>query len=186
MKIHMKRVLVLTLACWIFMATFQTHAQEKDDISLFGGYSSYLFEKDGNRGWNASLAGNLAKHLAFVVDASGHRKPASDFNLLFGPRYIHMIRNRVTPFTHILIGLEHESRRAHFSGLFSPISYRPNNAFACSLGFGADIRVRNWFSVRAFQLDVLVFKANGFPINLDGYLRASFGAVFRLNKAAKS
>jgi hypothetical protein len=183
----MKRKLLLALACLALMATLESQAQEKGDISTFGGYSHYIV--DGNNGWNVSLAGNVTKHLALVTDASEHFKSANyakkDFSLTFGPRYIHTIRNRVTPFAHFLFGLEHESPRARYEGLFSKPSYRALNALVYIIGGGADVRISNRLSVRALQIDLGCYKNSSSIIGLDGYLRASFGVVFRLTNASK-
>jgi len=181
----LKRTSVAALALGVLLAAFEAHAQEKGDISVFGGYSPYLFEnKAGNKGWNASLEGNVFRHMALVADVSGHTAPASDFSLLFGPRYVHTIRNRVTPFVHFLFGLEHESRQATITGLFSPIIYEPKNSFALGLGAGVDVKVSDRLSVRVIQLDPIIFFNNNFLFGWDGHLRASLGVVLRLNKAS--
>jgi hypothetical protein len=205
---------VLILSLWVLATPFEAYAQEKGLITFYGGYSRAVADYDESRGWQVSLAGNVTRHFALVADASGHanksstnfnaygyfingtyaygtyasRKEFRDFNLLFGPRYAHTIGNRVTPFTHFLYGLEHVSRQYTATFESAAVSNERNfvNKWAFLLGGGVDIKVNNRLSVRALQLDLLAFKDQGQAFGWDGYVRASFGAVYRLSKSAKS
>jgi hypothetical protein len=192
----MNKIIVSLLVFWVLMTAFDAYAQEKNDISIFGGYSYIVYPKlSGCRGWNASLASNVKKHLALAADLSGQyqsrnsanglsRGKYRDFSFLFGPRYVHSIRNRVTPYAQILFGLHHRSDQG--TDTLWGMTYRymnSLNAFAVAIGGGIDVRVNDRFSVRVLQLDGIMMRNNRFFLGWDGYGRASFGAVFHLNKS---
>jgi hypothetical protein len=200
----MNRAPVMVLACLMVIMTFEAHAQEKGDLNVFGGYSHLYPKLEGHQGWNASMAVNVSKHFALAFDVSGHyysghheysdgsgyyseNEKYKDFNILIGPRYVNSIHNRVTPFAHFLVGLHHRSDRGSDTIYGNTYSYdNTGNFFAGAIGGGVDIRITNRLSVRAFQLDCIFMKSSRFFLGWDGYVRASFGVVLRLNKASKS
>ena len=166
------------------MTQFAAKAQERGEISVSGGYSQQWELFAAMHGWDASVAGNVMKHLALVADISGYYNSATfyqtqykyrNYSFLFGPRYLHTIGSRWTPFAHFLIGGYRQTQ--HASG--SPYDSRSNsgNCFALDLGGGFDIRVSNRFSIRPLQLDLERISNR----DSNGYFgRTSFGVVYRL------
>jgi hypothetical protein len=190
-----KKALVFLWPCLVWILPFTAKAQEKGEISVFGGYS-YRWNTNENHGWHASIAGNIARHLAIVGDFSGHYGSNSyagyafqtgdrsrGYAFLFGPRYVHTIQKRWTPFAHALVGVERHSSEGWYSwgGETNKISYGPNpdNVFAVAFGGGLDINLCRRISVRALQVDGVGIADGGF---WGYYVRASVGVVFHLNK----
>ncbi len=167
---------------------FTVKAQERGEISVFGGYVCEPSIFDMKSGWEASLAGNILPHVALVADFSGYRGSSlvsffssevlheSKYNLLFGPRYTHTFWNRLTPFIHVQFGTSKDSRR-------SSTTYKETTKTSPALatGGGLDARVSNRVSLRMLQVDVI--KAENLHINSTS-ARVSFGAVIRLNKVS--
>jgi hypothetical protein len=162
---------------------FASKAQDRGEISVFGGYSYLNDVFSSKHGWNASLAGNVTRHVALVADFSGHYGPESwfqsanrNYSFLFGPRYVYTIGKRWTPFAHALIGNFWETQNIGGSPAV-PSGSTSTNWLALDLGGGVDIRMSSRISVRALQLDIVRI-SNG--NSHDHYGRVSFGAVFRL------
>jgi hypothetical protein len=197
--------ILLCVFFWAAATPITLMAQERGEISLFGGYSRlYALWSDAQQGWNVSLAGNVAKNVALVGDVSGLYSSANyaysgyTFNgrtilaayneesrcgyhtFMFGPRLVVTIKNRFTPFVHFLAGEERYSLRQHHvsDSIVQDIS-SSHNYFAVSIGIGADIKINNRVSIRPIQLDAIGPRQSG-HWDLQG--RTSFGAVFRLDK----
>jgi opacity protein-like surface antigen len=174
----------------VTVAPSAADAQDRGEISVFGGYSYLYHLFSAQHGWNASVASNVTKHIALVADFSGHygsetylesENTHRDYSFLFGPRYVHTIGKRCTPFAHALIGNYRETHNT--SGL--PAAYNRSiskNRLALGFGIGLDIRVSDRISIRALQLDIVSIENSGFG---DYYGRASFGAVFSLTGGPK-
>jgi hypothetical protein len=166
------------------MVSFPAMAQDVGEIGVFGGYSESFELFSSQHGWNASIAGIAATHLALVADFSWYTGKESyyeyrDCTFLFGPRYVHGIGKRWTPFVHGLLGLY--QRNQDPSG--SMASYNvpgSRNLFALDLGGGIDVRVNNRLLVRILQLDGLRSSDGHW-----GYGRVSFGAVICLTGVSK-
>jgi hypothetical protein len=177
----MKRITLLFLSCLALMLPSAAQAQERGEISVFGGFSGILDIWDSRSGWDVSLAGNVTKHVALVADISGHHSDESpgwfggpsshSYTYVFGPRYVHTFGQRWTPFAHVLVGAYSETSQG--------IS-RTMPAFA--FGGGLDIRIADWFSVRVPQIDFVKAKDNDRKCD---YARIAVGAVFRLRRASQ-
>jgi hypothetical protein len=178
----MKRITLLFLFCLALMLPFAAQAQERGEISVFGGFSGTTDLWDGKNGWNASLAGNVVKHVALVADISGHynsgstgwwsgRAPSHSYSYVFGPRYVHTSGQRWTPFAHVLFGAHSETAQ----GISRTMP-------ALAFGGGLDIRIADWFSLRVPQIDYVKAKDNDRRFD---YGRIAVGVVFRLRGASK-
>ena len=185
----MKRRNALLLSCLILMAPIAGMAQERGEISVFGGYSHQFEGLSTMHGWNASIAGNVMKHLAIVGDFSGYYRTNNslqteykerDYSFLFGPRYVHLIGERWTPFAHFLIGDYRNTRNISGSSYYD--GSIATNWLALDIGGGLDIRLNNRISIRPLQLDLARISRGGFH---DHYGRVSFGALFRLSGTQK-
>jgi hypothetical protein len=201
--------MLLCFFMWVAATPPAIMAQDRGEISFFGGY---LRSGPGSfaigQGWNASLAGNVAKHVALVGDFSGlyhsskYTYPGYTYNgatifasyseesrnryhtLLFGPRLVYSIENRVAPFVHFLVGVQHYSSNDQYVSRSTTNNYSSSgNVFTGAVGVGADIRLNNRVSIRPIQLDAIGVRLS--PGRWDFQSRASFGAVFRLNKISK-
>jgi opacity protein-like surface antigen len=140
-------------------------------------------------GFNASFAGNVARHVGIVSEVSRYTKSASAFapasvlgnlsgdvsvlTLLFGPR-VTLHRGKGEPFVHALFGAARATAAASGPGLSqNAVGY----AFAYALGGGFDFKVHNNFAIRLAQLDYLGARAGGDGLN---NFRYSAGVVIRL------
>ena len=192
----MKRAILLFSSCLLWALPFTAKAQERGDVSVFGGYS-HRWNANAIHGWNASLPGNVTNHMALVADFSGYywsdsyaassyqsEYQSRNYSFLFGPRYVHTIQKRWTPFAHALVGLERDTGEGWYSIGSTRTFYGPSSSHMLALAFGGgiDIRVSNRISVRALQLDGVGLESQGF---WGYYLRASFGAVIHLRKAPR-
>ena len=192
----MKRACSLCLFSLALMIPLAVRAQDRGDISVFGGYLQ-AWNADANQGWNASVSGTIINHLALVADFSGlygsskytdsyfkSEDKYRHYKILFGPRYVHTIGKRWTPFAHCLVGLEKAGSKGWYTSETTSGSYGPyaGNAFAVAVGGGIDLGVNNRFSVRALQFDGVGLMDSGF---WGYYVRASFGAVLHLSKASE-
>jgi len=190
----MKKMLLAFSLCLMGILPVAAYAQEPGDISVFGGYA-HTWVTQRNHAWNASIAGNLTKHLALVADFSGNYHSDSyadpyyqgenhqqNHTFLFGPRYLYTINKRWTPFAHVLFGLERETSKGWYRLGSTTNSYGPNsfNYFAAAFGVGLDIKINNRISVRPIQFDGVGITDDVFSPFWGYYLRTSFGAVIRL------
>ena len=173
--------------CWLLMFPLAALAQDRGEISAFGGFSALPELFDTNYGWNASIAGNVTGHLALVADLSGFygsgtrgwfSSPVDHvYSLLLGPRCVYTFGERWTPFAHVMLGPYREvGDSLGISGASS------RNLLALALGAGLDIRANSRISVRALQLDMIRVSNSDY----DDYRgRLSFGIVFHLAGSPK-
>jgi hypothetical protein len=178
----MIRRLLLLVFIVALLVPLAANAQDRGEISAFGGFSGLAELFDTNYGWNASVAGNVTRHLALVADLSGYYGSGTKgwfsspvdhaYGLLFGPRYVHTIGERWTPFVHAMLGPYQEAGNSiGFSGSGS------RNLLALVLGAGLDIRANSRISIRALQLDMMRVRNRNYD---DARGRVSFGVVFHL------
>ena len=90
------------------------------------------------------------------------------FTYMFGPEF--KKRGRFEPYAHLLVGGAHSNVYGNFfsstkvaAGTPSAAIAPDNNAFAFTVGFGIDIHINRWFSVRPVEV---------------GYLHTRFGNPF--------
>jgi hypothetical protein len=172
-------------------------AQDRGQVSLFGGYSYSTDVFHSKNGWDASIAANVWKHFAIVADISGYyasyvpvtysfsptastqdsRIKYRDYSFMFGPRYLQTPGKKWTPFAHVLFGAYRGDRNVSGpiwndadSGSFS----------ALAVGGGLDVALNNRISLRAVQVDYFHLGNNG-PWGRFG--RVAFGVVFPLKKS---
>jgi hypothetical protein len=185
-RTEMKRILLI-FSCLIGLAPSAAKAQERGEVSTFGGYLFSPGLDASSHGWNVSIARNTIKHLALVADLSGfsssymgmsgNKYEHGNFSLLIGPRVV--TGKGVTPFVQALLGLH--CRNKNVTGY--PLAYNYSsrkNGFVLGLGTGFDIRVSNRISIRPLQLDFIAGVSKGIV-----YGRALFGAVIHLNGASR-
>lgn len=163
----MRKLLVLLAAVLAFSTV--VFAQQQDELEtpkgeFFAGYS-YMrsnLQNDslGTVGLNgislqgtAYLLGNLGV-TADVTRGAGSNVAESGIDVhrwtyLFGPTYSLHTASQVTPFVHVLFGLDHE----RFSSLPAPDYI--THSLAADFGGGIDVRLADRVSLRLAQLDYI-------------------------------
>ncbi len=167
-------------------------AQSNRGTELFGGYSRAGRADPALNGWNASIAIGVLKRLDLVADfsgyygSSGYSSPlySSSHSLtrhafLFGPRFAYRKHSRLTPFTHVLAGLEHDTSKGSSTFLSSRYDFKGSNSMFCvAVGAGLDIKVTRSIAARFIQVDGQGLEQDG----MWGFVyRLSTGLVFRLS-----
>jgi hypothetical protein len=121
----------------------------------YAGYSHFRVTQgsgEGLHGFNASVTGNVTRHVGLKFDLSGHYQTnfgdrVSLYNYLGG---VQLKRNssaaRLKPFAHALAG---GARLKVSAGSFG----FSESGFAAALGAGLDVRASDRFDVRVFQVD---------------------------------
>jgi opacity protein-like surface antigen len=135
------RNLFILLALILFVAA-PAVAQETPAAEVFGGYE-YLHLNPGGvncHGFGTNLAYNLNHWLGAVGDFGVCKDSGTSFhevNYLFGPRVSYRSYGALTPFGQVLFGGQHSAG----SGLAA-------DAFAMTIGGGADYKLNEHFSFR--------------------------------------
>jgi len=160
-------------------------------VEIFGGYS-YLRVDTLNginaHGFNASLAGNITKHVGIVGEFSRFTNSKSFpappigsitvnsnvLTYLFGPRIV-LHRGKAEPFVHALFGGACENEKVQDR----PAAPVMDNAFAFALGGGLDVKAHDNFAIRVAQIDYLGDKLGDQTGN---NFRYSAGIVIRFGK----
>ena len=190
--------LIIFTAVLLITLSMPAMAQEAPDVEVFGGYSFIKLEGEtGLHGWNASVAGNLSRSFAVVVDFSGHygsQSFSTDFSLpglpatrvmtdvhtnlhtiLGGPRFAYRRQEKITPFAHALFGALRWGTNATLSanGLTREQSL-DSTAFAAAFGGGLDLKLNKNVSFRMLQADYLLTHFGG---RIQNNARLSVGIV---------
>jgi hypothetical protein len=131
-------------------------------------------------GWQASLAGNLHRHLGFVGDFGGQYKNVagigiSNYQYMFGPR-ISIRGEKITPFVHGLFGASRASvvGTDPVSGLTIGVS---STGFGMGLGGGLDVNISHRLALRVPQFDWTPLHAGGVWTN--NVIRIGIGLVVK-------
>ena len=140
------------------------------------------------KGWNAEGQYNLDRWLGIAADFGGRygspftalsvRKIAglpdgTAYSFMAGPVISYRTKSRLTPFVHLLFGVERASLRA--STITAPSGTLPSAAtdytdFTYAAGAGIDYRLSQHFALRLGQLDY--FSAT---LNINKFYHAAFG-----------
>jgi opacity protein-like surface antigen len=131
-------------------------------------------------GWQASVNGNVQKHLGFVGDFGGQYKNIagigmSNYQFMFGPQ-ISMRHERVTPFVHALFGATRTS-----ASITDPLSGATIAASSTGLGLGMggglDVNVSHKLALRVPQFDWTPMHTGGVWTN--NVIRIGIGLVWK-------
>ena len=170
----MKKLLLSTLV-GLFALSLAALAEAAPRAEVFGGYQ---YTRVGGvinaNGWNASLTGSVNRWFGVTADFSGAYKSAGTvkanaLTYTFGPTFS-MRGERVSPFVHALFGGFHVS--AGFVG--ANVS---SSGFAAALGGGVDVKATSRITVRAVQVDWILWRTQG--LTEEKNARISTGLVFR-------
>jgi len=160
----MKTKFVVCLVALFCFAAAGLRAQDRSKVDIFAGYSYVQANPSTSQldsfhlnGGSISGAYNLNNWLGAVADFGGYTNgniggngvDGSLYTYLFGPRVSYRHFGRITPYGQVLFGVAHET--ASGFGVAGA-----QNAFAMTVGGGADYRLTHRFSVRPFQVEYLL------------------------------
>ncbi len=156
------------------------------------GATSFSSSKWLKAGVTGSFTYNVAKSLGIEADARWNRGTIINTNIagvaasarftdvpvLFGPRFAFRGSNAVTPFVHVLFGLDHASISGTGSAGGQKVSVGgpSSNGFGLAAGGGLDVKVSKVLAIRVIQADY--YYSRPYSTNLNNFDLA-FGAVFR-------
>lgn len=173
--------LLILLGFTLFMAG-SVSAQSYPKVEISGDYM-YTRNPGGNtsgsncHGVSGSFAGNLNKWFGEVADigacaVSGLPSGVSShaYNYLFGPRFSYRNTSRFTPYVQALFGAQRATAR------ISGVGSNSSNAFAMTLGGGADYSLSHHIAIRIIQVEYLYTHFAGAQQN---NARIEAGIVFR-------
>lgn len=159
-------------------------AQDAPAVDASVGYSFFHLGSgvsgvsgSNQNGVSGSAAYNLNNWFGAVADFGGyHSSPfnvgLTTFTYMFGPRVTYRTDGKVSPFGQFLLGGGHMSASAY--GTSGAV-----NAFAYSLGGGADFKVSDNASFRP-QVDYVGLRTSGSTLNC---VRISAAIVFHFGQA---
>lgn len=156
------------------------------------------------RGFNGSVAFNITPVIGIVGDLRYNTNdlidatitmPESDsvegkiklsnLSLMAGPRFSYRKNERVTPFAHALIGLDHQRVSREVANIVSDAS-ETNNGLGLALGGGIDVNVSDSVAIRLVQADYYLTRHSGQSILMPNgdkvwnNVSLAFGVVFRI------
>jgi hypothetical protein len=126
--------------------------------------------RDSFYGWQASVNGNLQRHIGIVGDFGGQYKsiagvPISNYQYMFGPQ-ISMRQEKVTPFVHALVGINRTSALGASSA-----------NLGLGIGGGLDLNISDRLALRVPQFDWTPIHAGGVWTN--NVIRIGIGLVIK-------
>ena len=127
---------------------------------------------EGDVRWNR---GNILNTQIAGVAASVRY---TDLPVLFGPRFAFRGNSAVTPFVHVLFGLDHASIGGSGSanGQSLSVGGPSSNGFGLAAGGGLDVKVSKAIAIRVIQADY--YYSRVYSTNLNNF-ELAFGAIFR-------
>ena len=170
----------------VLLAATCAKAQEGPNFEVSGDYQYVRMYPGGGapsqgcNGFSGNAAANVNNWLGIAGDfgycsVSGMPTGSSahNINFLFGPRFSFRNYGRVTPYVQFLLGGDRGTVSVTSGGTTISGS---NNAFAFTLGGGADIRLTPHVSLRAIQFEYLNTHFSGAN---QKNLRIQTGLVYR-------
>jgi hypothetical protein len=141
--------------------------------------STSAFAVESNfHGWDAQAQYNVNHWLGFAADVSGRSGTplvssrignlsglpnATGYSFLGGPVVTFRNKSRLTPFVHVLFGVDRYTMSAStITGLATPVSTSAttSNVVAAALGGGLDVKITRQFALRLPQVDDLYTTRN--------------------------
>ena len=173
------------------VSSLEQMAPEGTDVSTS---TSKLMKK----GFNGSVAFNVTPAFGIVADFRYNQDNIVDFtvsdefnsvdgniklrnlSLMAGPRFSYRGNERVTPFAHALVGLDHIrlSGEAQAEGEDIDLDMsETNNGLGLALGGGIDVNLSESVAIRLIQADYYLTRHEGNRMN---NVNLAFGVVFRI------
>lgn len=152
------------------------------------------------KGFNGSVAFNVNSAFGIVADFRYNQDNIVDFtvsdefesvegniklrnlSLMAGPRFSYRGNERVTPFAHALVGLDHIrlSGEAQVEGEDIDLEMsETNNGLGLALGGGIDVNLSESVAIRLIQADYYLTRHEGNRMN---NMNLAFGVVFRIGE----
>jgi hypothetical protein len=156
------------------------------DASFTYNYKSYVgiegaFQYNTGVIFGASFWNPAPSYLNPGVYYEG-QDTVKDFAVLGGPRFAYRKSEKVTPFAHVLFGVDRFKGSYYFGGTTTEST---TSGFAYMVGGGIDVKVVKKVAIRLFQIDLVRAKhklpvsgmtPDDFPLK---NLHLSFGAIYR-------
>jgi hypothetical protein len=195
---NMRRLILGTVGLLLFSVSGWAQEYNYPKAEVFGGFSisSIGFPtidpvtllptttRESFMGWQASIDGNLNRHLGFVGDFGGQYKTIgilgtnvglSNYEYLFGPR-INMRMNKINPFVHFLFGASRTSA-AVTDPLTGTTIAVASTGLGLGIGGGVDVSISHKLALRIPQFDWTPSHAGGVWTN--NMIRIGIGLVFK-------
>jgi hypothetical protein len=194
----MRRLILGTIGLLLFSAAGWAQEYNYPKAEVFGGFSisSAGFTtidpttllptttRESFWGWQASIDGNVRRHLGFVGDFGGQYKTISvagvglgmsNYQYLFGPQ-INMRMNKVNPFVHAMFGASRTSAAVTdpVTGLTTSVA---STGFGMGIGGGLDVSVSHRLALRVPQFDWTPVHNGGVWTN--NVIRIGIGVVIK-------
>lgn len=175
-----------------------------DSLAPEASERSITTSKLMKRGFNGSVAFNITPVIGIVGDLRYNTNdlidatitlPESDsvegkiklsnLSLMAGPRFSYRKNERVTPFAHALIGLDHQRVSREVADVVSDAS-ETNNGLGLALGGGIDVNVSDNLAIRLVQADYYLTRHSGESVlvpngdKIWNNMSFAFGVVFRI------
>lgn len=171
-----------------------------EDMAPEGTTLSASTSKLMKKGFNGSVAFNVTPAFGIVADFRYNQDNIVDFtvsdefnsvdgniklrnlSLMAGPRFTYRQNERVTPFAHALVGLDHIrlSGEADVDGESVDLDMsETNNGLGFALGGGIDVNLSESVAIRLIQADYYLTRHEGEGMN---NVNLAFGVVFRIGE----
>ena len=143
-----------------------------------GFAGSFTYNATKSLGIEADVRWNRGTIINTSIAGVGASVRFTDVPVLFGPRFTFRSGDAVTPFVHVLFGLDHASisGTGSASGQSISVGGPSSNGFGMAAGGGLDVKVTKLLAIRVIQADY--YYSRPFSTNLNNFDLA-FGAVFR-------
>ncbi len=158
------------------------------------------------KGFNGSVAFNVTPAFGIVADLRYNQDNIVDFtaaddfvsvegniklrnlSLMAGPRFTYRGNERVTPFAHALVGLDHRRYSPEATATFTDpeipevnadLPSETLNGLGFALGGGLDVNLSESVAIRLIQADYYMTRHEGDSMN---NMNLAFGVVFRIGE----
>jgi len=112
------------------------------------------------------------------LDSVNGNVKVRNLSLMAGPRFSYRGNERVTPFAHALIGLDHIRLSGEAEGE-GELMRNTNNGLGFALGGGLDVNLSESVAIRLIQADYYLTRHEGDSMN---NMNLAFGVVFRIGQ----
>ncbi len=171
-------------------------ADDIEDMAPPGTSVSASTSKFMKKGFTGSVAFNVNPVFGVVADFRYNQNNIVDFtvsdgldsvngnvkvrnlSLMAGPRFSYRGNERVTPFAHALIGLDHIRLSGEAEGE-GELMRTTNNGLGFALGGGLDVNLSESVAIRLIQADYYLTRHEGDSMN---NMNLAFGVVFRIGQ----
>lgn len=188
----------LAIACFAYVfgpaATPASAQATTPEAEIFGGITKLWGHANGGRfdegGGQASVTGYLNRAIGLEADfdvftSEPPNAPAygNHFSFLFGPHFAYHSNPRISPFSHVLLGV---TRGSSDGPSFTVVT---RSAFTLAIGGGVDVKIWRFLWLRPVQIDYLresfssvPYPPEPFPRALENNLRLAAGLVVRFGR----